>query len=163
MSLSAYYHISGTAKVVNTTRETINAATQAKDKLMSAAPSPNDALGLLRSIARSYASTIPGAAGAVDASFDQLERLAEVHGDKVKQVLQDTYSDVQKATSSGKDAGEQIVKVLGNAVQRVQKLVGEEGGQAFDAAFGKLKEKFPDVAKTMEGEYQELSKLADKQ
>lgn len=117
----------------------------------------------MRSIARSYAATIPGAAGAVDASFDQLEKLAEQHGEKVKEVIQQTYKDVQKATESGQDAGTQIVHALSAAVGRVQKLVGEEGGQAFDAAFSKLKDKFPDVAKVMEGEYQELSKLADKQ
>lgn len=154
-----YYHYSGTAKVVNTSRQALEAAKSAKDKVASSTPSPKEALGLVRSIAKSYAAAIPGAAGAVDASFDQLEQLAEKHGDKVTEVVKQTYDDVVKASEGGKDAGEKIVKALLEAVNKVQKLVGEEGGKAFDL----LKEKFPEVGKALGGEFEELQKLSEKQ
>ncbi|ORY57128.1 hypothetical protein BCR35DRAFT_309715 [Leucosporidium creatinivorum] len=156
--LYGYYHYSGTAKVVSTSRQAIDAAKSAKDKVASSTPSPKEALGLVRSIAKSYAAAIPGAAGAVDASFDQLEQLAEKHGDKVSEVVKQTYDDVVKASEGGKDAGEKIVKALAEAVGKVQKLVGEEGGKAFDL----LKEKFPEVGKALGGEFEELQKLSEK-
>lgn len=154
-----YYHYSGTAAVVSTTRQAIDAAKSAKDKVASSTPSPSEALGLVRSIAKSYASAIPGASGAVDASFDQLEKLAEQHGEKVSEVIKQTYQDVVKASDGGKDAGEKIVKALTEAVSKVQQLIGEEGGKAFEG----LKEKFPEVGKALGGEFEELQKLSEKQ
>lgn len=154
-----WYHFSGTAKVVNTSRQVISQAQQAKDKLASNAPSFQDSIGLLRSIAKSYAAAIPGAAGAVDASFDQLERLAKEHGPEVQKVVKETYDDVVKASQSGKDAGDKIVKVLQEAVAKVQNLAGE-GGQKL---LGQLKDKFPDAGNAISQQIDELSKLADKQ
>lgn len=154
-----YYHWSGTAKVVNTSRQAIDQATKAKNQLLSATPSASDAISLLRSFAKSYAAVIPGAAGAVDASFDQLEKLAEKHGDKVAEVVTKTYNDIVKAASEGKDGSEKIIKALQEAAEKVKALVEEEGGKAWEA----LGDKYPDLKKSLGGQAEELQKLADKQ
>ncbi|SGY18810.1 BQ5605_C014g07480 [Microbotryum silenes-dioicae] len=157
-AIYGYYHYSGTAKVVNTARDTINAAASAKDKVISAAPSPSQALGLLRSLAKSYGAAVPGAGGAIDASFDQLEKLAEEHGEKVTEVIKQTYDDVVKATKSGKNAGEAIANALSESLTKIQDLVGAEGGKVWVG----LAAKFPDLGKALGGQAEEFQKLAAK-
>ncbi|KDE05445.1 hypothetical protein MVLG_04135 [Microbotryum lychnidis-dioicae p1A1 Lamole] len=157
-AIYGYYHYSGTAKVVNTARDTINAAASAKDKVVSAAPSPSQALDLLRSLAKSYGAAVPGAGGAIDASFDQLEKLAEEHGEKVTEVIKQTYDDVVKATKSGKNAGEAIANALSESLTKIQDLVGAEGGKVWVG----LAAKFPDLGKALGGQAEEFQKLAAK-
>ncbi|SCV73829.1 BQ2448_6259 [Microbotryum intermedium] len=157
-AIYGYYHYSGTAKVINTARDTINAAVSAKDKVVGAAPSPSQALGLLRSVAKSYGAVVPGAAGAIDASFDQLEKLAEEHGDKVNEIIKQTYNEMVKATKSGKDAGEAIANALGESLTKIQDLVGAEGGKVWAG----LAAKFPDLGKALGGQAEEFQKLAAK-
>ncbi|KAK4047531.1 hypothetical protein OIV83_005318 [Microbotryomycetes sp. JL201] len=158
LGLYGWYHMSGTAKVVNTSRQVIDQAQQAKDKLVQQAPSFQDGLGIVRSIAKSYAAAIPGAGGAVDAAFDQLDKLAKDHGPEVQKLVKDTYDDLVKAAQSGKDASDKIASVLTEAAQKVQNLVGAES----EKLLGTLKEKFPDAGNALSQQYDELNKLAGK-
>lgn len=133
--LYAYYHISGTAKVVQTTKATIQQAQEAKDKLVGATPSPKEAIGLIKSITKSYAgAAIPGGDRLVDSTFDQLEFLADKYGDDVNRIVQKTYSDIKSAISDGKNTTDQIVKALQDASERVSELAGEKGQQLLDKA-----------------------------
>lgn len=154
-----YYHYSGTAAVVKTARSTIATATSAKDSLFSATPSTKEALGLLRSAAKTYAVAIPGAGLALDKTFDQLERLGEEHGDEVIKVVKKTLDDIKAASLSGKDGGEKIMKSLGEAVDRLSKAAGSEGGKVWET----LVEKYPDVGKALGSGGEELQKLGEKQ
>ncbi|KAM0788058.1 hypothetical protein ACM66B_001230 [Microbotryomycetes sp. NB124-2] len=158
LGLYGWYHMSGTAKVVNTSRQVIEQAQQAKDKLVSQAPSFQDGLGILRSIAKSYAAAIPGAGGAVDATFDQLDKLAKDHGPEVQKLVKDTYDDIVKAAQSGKDASDKIANVLTEAATKVQKLIGDESQKLLNT----LQDKFPDAGNALAQQYEDLNKLADK-
>ncbi|KAK4047583.1 hypothetical protein OIO90_006124 [Microbotryomycetes sp. JL221] len=158
LGLYGWYHMSGTAKVVNTSRQVIDQAQQAKDKLAASAPSLQDSLGFIRSMAKSYAAAIPGAGGIVDASFDQLDKLAKEHGPEVEKVVKETYNDVVSAAQSGKDASEKIAKALQEAAGKIQRLVGQQGEKLLSS----VKDKFPEAGNALSQQYEELSKLADK-
>jgi uncharacterized protein YicC (UPF0701 family) len=85
------------------------------------------ALGFLRSTAKSYAGAIPGAAGGIDFAFDRLEEAAETHGEEVKQIIHDTYSEVQTQLKDlkGKDPSEAVLKVINDAVGKLNQLAGD--------------------------------------
>ncbi|KAK4704229.1 hypothetical protein P7C70_g1985, partial [Phenoliferia sp. Uapishka_3] len=148
-----YYHYSGTAKVVSTARQTMDAATSAKDKVFSAAPSPKDALHLLKSIATPYVAAIPGGSAALDASVGQLEGLLEKHGDEVAEIVKKTMGDVKAAIGDPKEGGEKIMK----AVEETMKKIGELSQGQLD----KVLEKNPEWKKAVGGGMEELKKLSD--
>ncbi|GAA5880754.1 hypothetical protein JCM1840_007425 [Sporobolomyces johnsonii] len=154
----AYYHYSGAAKVVSTARSLTDSASQAGDKLKDSIPSTQEALKLAKSLAKSYAAAIPGAAAIIDHGFDQLESFLNTHGDKAGEIIQSTYADLQKAVKDGKGGADQILKVLQDAAGKVQELVGEEAGKGWE----KLGEKYPELKKALGGEGEELGKLTEK-
>lgn len=127
-----YYHYSGTASVVSTAKQTIASATAAKDKLVSASPSPKDALHLLRSLANPYVSAIPGGAAALDASFGQLEGLLEKHGDEVGEIVQKSMGDLKKAIGEGKEGGDKVVKDIEDMTARFAEVVQGQVGKVLE-------------------------------
>lgn len=132
----------------------------AKDRLLNATPSPKQALSLLRAAAHSYASVIPGAAVAVDASFDQLESVAESHGEEVSKIIKSTFADLKQAVADGKgeQAGERVMEKLMDAVKKMRELVGEKGGDLFEQLVGDNDE----LKKALGGSSEELEKLSAK-
>ncbi|CEQ42224.1 SPOSA6832_04035 [Sporobolomyces salmonicolor] len=154
----AYYQYSGAAKVVSTARSLTDSASQAGDKLKDSIPSTQEALKLAKSLAKSYAAAIPGAATIIDQGFDQLESFLNTHGEKAGEIIQSTYADLQKAVKDGKGGADQILKVLQEAAGKVQELVGEEAGKGWE----KLGEKYPELKKALGGEGDELKKLTEK-
>ncbi|POY72565.1 hypothetical protein BMF94_4392 [Rhodotorula taiwanensis] len=157
--LYGYYRYSGAKEAVDTARAVSNSAKQAKEKIADLSPSSTkEALGLAKSLAKSYASAIPGGAVMIDQGFNQLESFIDTHGERAAQVVKETYADIEKAAKEGGDKGEAIMKALQEAASKVQNLVGEEAGKGWQA----LGEKYPELQKTLGGQGEELKKLADK-
>ncbi|KAI5476341.1 hypothetical protein MNV49_007854 [Pseudohyphozyma bogoriensis] len=160
LGVYGYYHYSGTAKVVSSTKSALAQAEKAKQQLVNATPSPEEALGLLKSFAKSYAAAIPGAAGAIDAFFEKVETASKEHGEEVKEVVQGLYDELKKAMADGEKGGEKVVKALQKAAEKLSEVVGVQGE--------KLWEKLGDlpggeeVKKAVGGGGEELKKLADK-
>ena len=75
----------------------------------------------MRSAANTYAAAIPGASYIINQTFDQLEELAETRGDDVKQVINETYAEIQSALNDakGKDLGEQAVVIIQKAMNKL--------------------------------------------
>ena len=156
----AYYSYSGAKDVVDTARSVSGSAKAAKDKVADLSPSSaKEALGLAKSVAKSYAAAIPGGAVVIDQGFDRLESFLDEHGEKAAQVVKETYADISEAAKGGKDAQDKILKALTSAADKVQKLVGEEAEQGW----AKLGEKYPELQKTLGDQGVEFKKLADKQ
>ncbi|GAA5820251.1 hypothetical protein JCM3770_003153 [Rhodotorula araucariae] len=157
--LYAYYSYSGAKDVVDTARSVSGTAKAAKDKLADVSPSSaKEALGLAKSVAKSYAAAVPGGAVVIDQGFDRLESFLDEHGEKATQVVKETYADIAEAAKGGKDAQDKIVKALQKAADKVQQLVGEEAEQGW----AKLGEKYPELQKTLGEQGNEFKKLADK-
>ena len=155
-----YYRYSGAKEAVDTARTVSNSAKQAKDKIAELSPSSTkEALGLAKSLAKSYASAIPGGAVMIDQGFTQLENFIDTHGERAAQVVKETYADIEKAASEGGDKGEAVMKALQEAANKVQNLVGEEASKGWQL----LGEKYPELQKSLGGQGEELKKLADKQ
>lgn len=157
--LYAYYHISGTAKVVQTARGAVEQAQQAKDKIVGSSPSPKDAVNLLKGVVKSYAGAVPGSGQLVDSTFDQLEFLADKYGDDVNRIAKKTYSDVQAAISDSKNTGEAIMKSLQDASQRLSELAGDKGQQLLDQAL----QKQPELRKAVGDAHKEFQQLVETQ
>lgn len=155
-----YYRYSGAKEAVDTARTVSNSAKQAKDKIAELSPSSTkEALGLAKSLAKSYASAIPGGAVLIDQGFTQLENFIDTHGERAAQVVKETYADIEKAASEGGDKGEAVMKALQEAANKVQNLVGEEASKGWQV----LGEKYPELQKSLGSQGEELKKLADKQ
>ncbi|BGP23115.1 hypothetical protein Rt10032_c23g6651 [Rhodotorula toruloides] len=157
--LYAWYSMSGAKTAVDTARSVSHTATAAKDKLKDVAPNnAKEALNLAKSVAKSYASAIPGGAVLIDQGFDQLESFVDTHGEKAAQIVKDTYADIEKAAKGGKDSGDQIMRALQEAGNKIQALVGEEASKGWKA----LGAKYPELQKSLGSQGDELKKLTDK-
>lgn len=118
----AWYHFSGAKSTVDTSTQVITALTASKEKAIAAAPKPNDALAYLRSTAKAYAVFIPGAATAIDATFDALDELHNDHREEVDGIIYRTYEDIRKITSSKSVDLESAVAVVTAIQQRAAEL-----------------------------------------
>jgi len=154
------YHFSGVKTAVNTVSSAKSSLESAKNQMAKATPDPKVAIGWLKSVANSYAGAIPGGAFLLDQTFDQLEKLADTHGDEVKKILNDSYAEIQKVVSEakGKDVGDQVTIVIQKAVGQMQKLTGNVSENYLQP----LLEKSPNLKKALQGSEQQLQQLAAK-
>ena len=150
-----YYHYSGTAAVVSTARQTIDAATHAKDKALASTPSPKDALHLLRTLASPYVAVVPGGAAMLDASVGQLEGLLEKHGDEVSEILKKTLNDVKTAVGDPKEGGEKIMKAVEETMSKI--------GELAQGQLNKVLEKNPEWKEAVGGGLEQLQELSKSQ
>ncbi|BGP14236.1 hypothetical protein JCM10213_005873 [Rhodosporidiobolus nylandii] len=158
-ALYGYYRWSGAAEAVDSARAIKGSAAAAKEKLADVAPgSASEALALIKSVAKSYASAIPGGAYAIDRTFSEIEKFAEEHGEAASKIIKETYADVEEAAKSGKDASEGIIKALQVAGEKVQKLVGEQAAQGWEG----LQKKYPQLAEQLGEGGKELKELTEK-
>jgi len=151
----AWYHISGTKKVVQTAKTTIETAEQAKQKIQEATPSPSQALSLLRSATKTFAP-FPG----VDKVFDELEKTADKHGDRIASIAKTMYNDVFDALNNGdpKQAGERVLKAVRKSASEIQSLTSDVGGDIF----GPMLDKSPELKRVLGSSYDQLKGMADK-
>ncbi|KAF8608723.1 hypothetical protein BDV93DRAFT_602626 [Ceratobasidium sp. AG-I] len=118
----AWYHFSGAKSTVDTSTQVITALTASKEKAIAAAPKPNDALAYLRATAKAYTVFIPGAAAAVDATFDALDELHDDHREEVDGIIYRTYEDIRKITNNKSVDLESAVAVITAIQQRAAEL-----------------------------------------
>ncbi|KIJ36918.1 hypothetical protein M422DRAFT_33975 [Sphaerobolus stellatus SS14] len=151
----AWYHLSGTKKVVETAKSTIETAQQAKQKIQEATPSPTEALNLLRSATKTFAP-FPG----VDKVFDELEKTADKHGERIAKIATTMYNDVAEALSSGdpKQVGERVLKAIQKSASEVQSLTSDVGSDVF----GPMLEKSPELKRVLGTSYDHMKGMADK-
>ncbi|GAA5859359.1 hypothetical protein JCM8547_001999 [Rhodosporidiobolus lusitaniae] len=157
--LYGYYKYTGMDKAVAAAKSVSSTAQAAKNKLADVAPnSTKEALDLIKSVAKSYAAAIPGGAYAIDRTFKEIEEFLDTHGAEAEKLVKETYADVQKAASSGKDSGDAVVKALKEAGTKIQKLVGEQASKGWE----KLGEQYPELKKNLGEQGAELKELAEK-
>lgn len=158
----AWYHISGAKKVVETARITIETLESAKEKVVTATPSPTAALGFVRSTISSYAAFLPaGTKETLDSAFDSLDQLsAGPHAKEAEKILSDTYAELRKIFQEGGfDAGtaEKVQHVVEDKAKALRRLMGDLGQDILD--------KNPKLAETLKSTgdsaaLQELKKFA---
>lgn len=126
----AWYHFSGTKKVVQTARSTIETMEAAKQKVSEKTPSPFEAMGFIRSTTQSYLSSIPGAGPAVNAAFQELDKLSESHGEEVNKILLETYQELRGVIDNGgfdRKTGEQVTDILKRRAKQMKELSKDAG------------------------------------
>ncbi|EKM54428.1 uncharacterized protein PHACADRAFT_258266 [Phanerochaete carnosa HHB-10118-sp] len=164
----AWYHFSGTKQTVQTANQVKQYVQDTKDSIVQKAPkNPNEVLGFLRNVAKSYAGVIPGASTYVDQTFDHIDQLRDTHGEEFEKILQATYDDVTNVLKEVKDKGLQgmdaatagkLMSIISKRVAELNELGKKVGGDVF----GKLEQNYPQVASTLGGSYQELKAFAER-
>ncbi|TBU29589.1 hypothetical protein BD311DRAFT_266400 [Dichomitus squalens] len=161
LGVYAWYHLSGTKKVVQSTQKAAQYYEQAKQAIAEKTPKdPNEALDYLRSFAQSYLVVIPGARPHIDAAFDTIDQLRDSHGDEVNRVVGDGYEEVRVIIrDSGAMDASTAMRVL-DVLRRRSGELEELGKKAGKDAFGSLSEKYPQVSEKLGGGYEEFKRLA---
>ncbi|KAJ3009241.1 hypothetical protein HKX48_008080 [Thoreauomyces humboldtii] len=175
-----YYRYSGAHEIVSAAQKTMETAKSITDK----APSPQQAghaiVSAIRAVAPSFFKVIPGLDGVVDKGFEQLDQLAEQHGEEVEELVNKLYADLQKLSKKGfnEDTLKQAAELVQKRLKEAQQLAMNIGGDATDKileANPELKKAVasgldelkgmvdvPEVEKILNDTYDELKKLASK-
>lgn len=136
----AWYHFSGTRQMVSTAQAGVKKAQELKDAVKDKAGDSAQTLKYLRSAS---ATLIPGSAPFLGKVFDQIEEISNEHGDEVKKIFEETYSEFEKLAKEGsldpKTAGK-AVDILQKRVKQIQDLAGDAGGDAFGKLFSENSE-----------------------
>ncbi|THH04579.1 hypothetical protein EW145_g5416 [Phellinidium pouzarii] len=156
-----WYHTSGLKTAMQISKDIKTYLQSTRDSVVAkarqTAQNPSQALSYLRDVAKSYAAAIPGAAGYVDKTFDELDALHEQHGDEMDSILSDITDELQRAASEGGADAKTALKVyevLSKSVRRMQEL-GKKVGSDF-------LEKNPAIKETFGSGYEQLRNLAEK-
>lgn len=123
----AWYYFSGTQQVVSTARSTFSQFENAKTIISSKTPKKGEISVFLRSTFGPYLTFIPGAT----ASLDELDKLAESHGDELNKILYAAYDDLKDTTTTGgfdSDTATRIAEVLTRLSKDLTDL-GEDAGR----------------------------------
>ena len=152
------YQFSDAKKYINAASQAKQYAQQAKDKVSAsiAETKPAEALSALRGLVKSYAGLIPGVGTHIDATFDELEKIVDKHGDKASDIVKKAYDEVKDVVSKGSvdvETARKLADVLGKRVAELQELGVKAGEDLLDA--------HPEVKKKLGGGYDQLRKLAN--
>ncbi|KAI5799750.1 hypothetical protein FPQ18DRAFT_100457 [Pyronema domesticum] len=167
-----WYNMSGTKKVVETAKTAIETAESAKKTIVQATPNKNEIVSFFRNSLGPYLHFIPGASGV----FDELDRLAESHGEEVEKVLGEAYEEIKDAVKKGgmdaataakvantmKKAAEQLKELGKDAGQKVlndNPELKEKVGKGLDKLNEMADEYGPDAKKMVQETYKELEEL----
>lgn len=122
-----WYHLSGTSKVIETAKTTINQLESAKTTITESTPSRSEIVHFLRSSLSPYLSFIPGASTA----FDELDDIADTHGEELDHVLSDAYADLKAVLENGGLDKGTAAKVgdIGRRLAGELKELGKDVGQ----------------------------------
>lgn len=152
----AWYHISGTRKVVKSAKQTQDYVNLAKQKIAEKTPEPNEAFDWLRDTAKSYAAFIPGAKGYVDTAFDDLDKIRGEHGEEFDKIVRDAYAELKEVSKKGAanaDTAFKAVDILQKHLNRLFELAG-------DAADGIL-DNHPQLKEKVYGSFDQLKQMGD--
>ena len=154
-----WYQYSGTAKLVNTAKETqdyvLNAQQKFKQQVQEKAPSPNEALKWLRQVSTYYAGFIPGASGFVNTTFDDLEKVRGKHGEEVDKIVSEAYNELKGLAKQDMSlqTAQQAWEIIQKHTERIAKLAG-------DAAEDIL-ENHPQLKDTVGNNVKQLKQMGD--
>ncbi|KIW05027.1 uncharacterized protein PV09_04182 [Verruconis gallopava] len=128
----AWYWYSGAKTVVNTAKEAQeymrSTQEEFKRQFQEKAPSPNEAMRWLRQVTTYYAGFLPGASGFVNATFDDLDKIRERHGDEVDQIVREAYEELKSVGQKGGmdlKTAQKAWEILQKHVERIAELAGD--------------------------------------
>ncbi|KAI5815172.1 hypothetical protein BZA77DRAFT_345125 [Pyronema omphalodes] len=167
-----WYHVSGTKKVVETAQTAITKAESAKQAVISATPNKNEIVSFFKNSLGPYVHFIPGA----DKVFEELDRLAESHGEEVEKIIGNAYEEIKNEVKKGgldvatavkladtmkKTAEElkELGKDAGRKVLEDSPELKEKVGKAMDMLKDMADEYGPDAKKVVDETYKELEDL----
>jgi len=170
----AWYHLSGTAKVVKTAKITINQLEATKSTIAESTPSRLEIVHFLHSNFSPYLPCVPGAS----AAFDELDEIAEAHGEELNRVLSDAFNDLKAVLEKGGlDKG--TAAKIGDIARRLAgelKELGKDVGQKILEDNPKLKEQIgggmeqlkvlgrtygPEAQKVVDETYKEVEEIVN--
>ena len=158
----AWYHFSGTRKVVNTANTALNQAEELKKKVKDAAGDPAEsAANTLNYLRSATATLIPGSAPFLGKVFDQIEQVSKDHGDEVKKIFEDTYKDFEKLGKEGaldSQTASKAVDILQKRVKEIQEIAGQVSGDAYS----KLISDNPDLKDKISEQYDKVKEAVEK-
>jgi len=129
---------------------------------MASVPEPNEALAYLRSVAKSYAVLIPGAASSIDATFDSIEELHNTHREEVDEIISGAYKDIKKIVNERKSMDlDSALAILGVLQTRTGEFATFASKLSSDAMTPIL-QKHPKLRQSIGGSWDELKSLADR-
>jgi len=96
-----YYQYSGAKTVVNSMSQSKQYVEDSINKLKNAQLKPDDTVQWLRDTANQYARFVPGAKGAVDMAFNEIDDLKEKHGDKLNELMDNAHKELKDVASNG--------------------------------------------------------------
>jgi hypothetical protein len=166
----ATYRFSGLHGYVQTAQQTSAYLADARQRVSSSVSATlektggaGDALRYLRSVAKSYAGVVPGAGAYVDAAFDELDTIADKHGDEAAKIANGAYEEIQGLYGDVKDKGTldvataaKVADVLRRRLEELYALSKKAGGDVL----GQFLDAHPDVKEKLGGGYDRLVKLA---
>jgi len=153
----AWYHFSGTKKVVSSATQAVQSYESAKQKLMEKTPEPKEALRWVRSMAQSYAAFIPGAKPILDTAFDDLDKISEKHGDKVDKIVTDTYNQLKDVVKDGgvnMETAQKAYSILQKKLDEVKQIAGDVGSDILNS--------HPELKDKVGGKFTDMKELAEK-
>ncbi|KAF8608722.1 hypothetical protein BDV93DRAFT_465679 [Ceratobasidium sp. AG-I] len=157
-----WYYFSGVKTAVDTSKRISSSITSAKDRAVASLPEPNEAISYLRSVAKSYAVFVPGAAGAIDSTFDSIEELHNSHKDEVDAIISGAYKDIKKIANERKSLDMDSVLAILGVLQRRAGELGTVAGQLSSDAVAPFLEKNPKLRDAIGGSWDEFKSLADR-
>lgn len=154
----AWYQFSGTRQVVGIAQDGVKKAKELKDTMKDKVGNPTEnAAETVKYLRTASAALIPGSAPFLGKVFDQIEQISKEHGDEVKKVFEETYSDVEKLVTHGgldpKTASE-AVAIIQKRVKQIQDLAGD--------SFNDLITKNPQLKDKISEQYKTLKEVAEK-
>ncbi|TKX24083.1 hypothetical protein C1H76_3651 [Elsinoe australis] len=128
---------------------------EATQKFQQSTPDANEAIEYLRKTAYSYAAFIPGGRGYVDTAFKDIDAVREKHGDKVDEILKETYGELQKVSKMGLSMAA-VQEVLG-VLEKMTKRLGSEAGDAFTS----IVDNHPQLKEKVGGNLDQLKSMGE--
>ena len=157
----AWYHFSGTRKVVNTANTALTQAEELKKKVTDTAGAADSAANTVNYLRSATATLIPGSAPFLGKVFDQIEQISKDHGDEVKKIFEDTYKDFEKLGKEGaldSQTASKAVEILQKRVKEIQEVAGEVSGDAYN----KLISDNPDLKDKISEQYNKVKEAVEK-
>ncbi|KAI8823172.1 uncharacterized protein EV422DRAFT_523618 [Fimicolochytrium jonesii] len=155
----AYYKFSGAADVVASAQKTVATVKQVTDAAPSPAQAGHAVVKAIRAVAPSFFKVVPGLDSVVDQGFEQLDELAETHGEEVEKLVKDTYAELAKLAKRGfnEDTLKEATVIVSAKLDEAQKLAIDIGSDATDKIFAKN----PELKKTVQSSINELKEMVD--
>lgn len=151
-----WYQFSGIKTVANTAHQTKQYVDTSIKKLQESTPNPNEALKWLRQTATAYAGFVPGASGAVNTAFDELDEIHGKHKDEVDAIISDCYSDLKKATEKGfsADTVKQGFEIITKHLDRARQIASSATSEVLDRR--------PELKDKVGGNLDQLQQMGDR-